>query len=88
MPRSELKKPTKRNIKKALKNHVKVLYESMKAQDIRIKDLQIQLARAQEEHDDLRKACALASRNVTSYESETSEKFWNLWVKEWLNQYK
>jgi hypothetical protein len=71
MPRSELKKPTKRNIKKALKNHVKVLYESMKAQDIRIKDLQIQLAKAQEEHGDLRKAWALASKNVSYYEAES-----------------
>ena len=71
MPRSELKKPTKRNIKKALKNHVKVLYESMKAQDIWIKDLQIQLAKAQEEHGDLRKTWALASKNVSYYEAES-----------------
>ena len=71
MPRSELKKPTKHDIKKALKNHVKVLYRSMKAKDIQIKDLQIQLARAQAEHGDLRKAWALASKNVSYYEAES-----------------
>lgn len=70
-----LPKPTKTDIKKALKDHVKGLQRSIKAKEQQIKDLQSHLSRIQEEHDDLRKACALASRNVTSYESETSEKF-------------
>jgi hypothetical protein len=47
----------------------------MKAKDMQIKDLQGELARAQEEHNDLRMAWVLAKKNVSSYESETSENF-------------
>ena len=76
MPFSDVwKTPTKKDIKNALKNHVKGLHRSMKVKELQIKDLQSQLARAQEEHDNLSKALVLASRNVSSYESETSEKF-------------
>lgn len=68
-----LPKPTKRDIKKALKDHVKGLQRSIKAKEQQIKDLQSHLARIQEEHDDLRKACALASKNLSKFESENPE---------------
>jgi hypothetical protein len=71
MPRAELKKThTKHDIKNAMKNHVRGLYRSMKAKNIQIKNFQSQLASAREERDDLRKAWALASKNVSYYESE------------------
>lgn len=73
MPLSELKKtPTKHDAKDALENHMKGLYRSIKARDLQIKDLQNQLTSAQMELEELREALALASKNVSKFDSESS----------------
>ena len=75
MPLSELKKtlPKKHDAKDALGDHIKGLYRSIKARDLQIKDLESQLTKAQMELEELKESLALASKNLSKFESENPE---------------